>query len=201
MITGRTKTFDKIQKITLLALMTALVVVLQLFARFFTIGIFAINASLVAIVIGAAMLGPMAGGWLGLVSAVTIIASGDAAPFWAVSVIGTIVTVVAKGVLSGFVSGVVYKLFQKKNSLVSIIVSSLICPIVNTGVFTLLGFVFFFSKFNEEAAGGNVLIFFIVNYIGWNFLFEIISTGILSPVIHRIVLVGKKMLSGKANHE
>ncbi len=196
-----TKSFTKIQKITLLALMTALVVVLQMFARFFSIGIFSINASLIAIVIGAAMLGPVAGGWLGLVSAVTILVSGDAAPFWAVNQLGTIVTVVLKGVLSGFVSGLVYKLIEKKNSIVAIIASSLACPIVNTAVFTALGFVFFFNKFSTEAAGENVLLFFIVTYIGWNFVFEVVSTGVLSPVVHRIVLVGKKMLSSKVRHE
>ncbi len=202
MIKNSKKTVTNVQRLTFLALMTALVVVLQLYVRI-PIGMFSINMSLVPIVIGAAMLGPMAGGWLGLVSAVTILLSGDAAPFWAVNQIGTVVTVIAKGILSGWVSGVIYKLVEKKSSLAAIISSSFACPIVNTGAFTLLGFVFFFNKFMGEAAneGKNVMLYFIIVYIGWNFVIEVVTTTLLSPVVHRIVKLGNRILSSKHSGE
>jgi hypothetical protein len=54
-----------------------------------------------AIVLGAATCGKGVGAWLGLTFGVTVLLSGDAAAFMSISVIGTVITVLAKGLLCG----------------------------------------------------------------------------------------------------
>ena len=93
------KTFSrsKVQRLTLLALMTALVIVLQLLVVI-KLGAFNISVVMMPIVVGAALLGPSAGAWLGFVFGVTVLLSGDAALFMSYSVIGTVITVIVKGI-------------------------------------------------------------------------------------------------------
>ncbi|MBO5326582.1 MAG: ECF transporter S component, partial [Clostridia bacterium] len=56
-----------LRKLTLGAMLTALVVVLQLVGSFIRFGPFSISLVLIPIVIGAATCGPYIGAWLGLV--------------------------------------------------------------------------------------------------------------------------------------
>ncbi len=93
----------------LAAILTALVVILQFMGAFIKIGTFSISTVLIPIVIGAATCGISVGAWLGFVFGVVVLISGDAALFLAVDVPGTIITVLLKGTLCGFMSGVAYR--------------------------------------------------------------------------------------------
>ena len=115
-----TKRYDT-KKLTVLALLTAIVVVLQFAGSFIRFGMFAICPVLIPIVIGAALYGPLAGAWLGLAFSLTVLISGDAAAFLAVDVFGTIVTVLVKGVGAGFGAGLAYKLLCKRAACVDIV--------------------------------------------------------------------------------
>ena len=75
-----------LQRLTLGAILTALVVVLQLLGSFIHLGMFSVSLVLIPIVVGAATCGPWIGGWLGLAFGVTVLLSGDAAAFLAVNV-------------------------------------------------------------------------------------------------------------------
>ena len=103
------------QKIVFTALLTALVVVLQYVSMALRFGTFSITLVLVPVVIGAATCGVLAGGWLGFVFGVIVLLTGDAAPFLAIDVFGTILTVLLKGTLCGIAAGLVYKALHKKN--------------------------------------------------------------------------------------
>ena len=100
------------QKIVGLGLFTAIVIVLQLMGSFIRFGTFSISLVLVPVVIGAALYGAGAGAWLGFVFGVVVLLSGDAAAFLGVNALGTILTVLVKGALAGFLSGVVYKALE-----------------------------------------------------------------------------------------
>ena len=181
---------EQIRKLTLAAMLTAVVVVLALLGTVIKFGTFNVNLALVPIVIGAAMLGVWYGAWFGLVNAVVILLSGDAAPFLTVSVFGTIVTVVAKGVLAGLCSGVVYRLLEKHNKYAAVLAAALVCPVVNTGVFLIGCLVFFWETIGQWAAGsgtGSTFTFAIVGLIGVNFLIEVAINVILAPAIARIL--------------
>ena len=193
------KTMSKVQRMTLLALLTAIVVVLQLLGSFIRFGEFSISLVLVPIVLGAAMLGVGAGAWLGLVFGVTVLMSGDAAAFFAISAVGTVVTVLAKGILAGFTAGGVYKLLEKKSVLAATIAAAVVCPVVNTGIFVLGCLLFFLDAIAEMAAGAgqSAFAFIIFVFIGGNFLFELLFNVGLAPVILRLVAIGKKMVERK----
>jgi len=184
------------QAIVLSAVMTALVVILQYFAAFLKPGPFSVTWALIPIVIGTATAGKYVGAWLGFVFGVMVLVMGDAAPFMAVNVPGTIITVLLKGTACGFVSGIVYELIYKKshNLVASVVSAAVVCPIVNTGVFLLGCFAFFMPTVTEWAGGENVGKYIIFVLVGVNFLVEFGINVILSPVIVRLLNIRNKQL-------
>ena len=152
------------------ALLTAIVVVLQIVGGAIKVGTFSISLVLMPIVVGAALFGIWSGAWLGLVFGVMVMATGDAALFLAVNVPGTIITVLAKGILAGLAAGAV-----------------------------LIGCaVFFMDTIKSRAGDAPVFKYMIVGLVGFNFILELAINLVLNPVIVRIVDIGKKSFSGKA---
>lgn len=136
-----------------IALFTAIVVVLQLLAvGLRALGLFSISLVLVPIVVGAAVYGWKGGAWLGFAFGVAVLLSGDAGAFLAIDVAGTIITVLLKGTACGLVAGLVYKLLEKRGTLLAVIVAAIVCPVVNTGVFLLGCQVFFLDTVAQWAA-------------------------------------------------
>ena len=180
------------------ALLTAIVVVLQIVGGAIKVGTFSISLVLMPIVVGAALFGIWSGAWLGLVFGVMVMATGDAALFLAVNVPGTIITVLAKGILAGLAAGAVYKLLEKKNKYVATLLASIASPVVNTGVFLIGCAVFFMDTIKSRAGDAPVFKYMIVGLVGFNFMLELALNLVLNPVIVRIVDIGKKSFSGKA---
>ncbi|MCH5314991.1 MAG: ECF transporter S component [Eubacterium sp.] len=183
---------ENTKKIAGLGLLTAIVVVLQLLGAFIRFGPFSISLVLIPIVVGAALYGKMAGAWLGLAFGVAVLASGDAGAFLAVNPVGTVATVLLKGLLAGLLAGVCYSLIEKKNKVFATIMSAIICPIVNTGVFLIGCRLFFFDTIKEWAGGTDVLVYMVTGLVGFNFLFELGANLILSPTIIKLVSLGRK---------
>lgn len=184
------------QKLVLGAIFTALVIILQLMGSFIRFGPFSISLVLVPIVLGAALCGIGIGTWLGFVFGMAVLLSGDAAAFLAISVPGTIVTVLLKGTACGLAAGIAYKLVEKFNRYVAVIAAAIVCPVVNTGVFLLGCLVFFMETITEwgASAGFNgTLQYMILGLVGGNFIFELISNVVLSPVVVRILNFNKKI--------
>lgn len=177
------------------AILTALVVVLQLMGSFVRFGPFSISLVLVPIVIGASKCGVKIGAWLGFVFGLVVLLSGDAAAFLAVDVFGTIVTVMVKGTACGLVAGLVYKLLAKYNIYLAVIAAAVVCPVVNTGIF-LVGCVAFFMETVTEwgtALGfENAASYMFIGLAGGNFLFELATNIVLSPVVVRLLNIKKK---------
>lgn len=186
------------EKLVLGAILTALVIVLQLLGSFIKFGPFSISLVLVPIVIGAALCGYKIGAWLGFVFGVIVLASGDAAAFLGIHVIGTVLTVLVKGTLCGLVAGIVYKLLEKKNRYFATMVAAVACPVVNTGIFLLGCKLFFMSAITEWGVGAgfkNVAQYMFLGLAGGNFLVEMAFNIILAPVIVRIIsFYNKKQL-------
>lgn len=189
----------KTRKLAGIAIFTSIVIVLQLLGSFIRFGPFSISLVLIPIVVGAAMYGVAAGAWLGFIFGLIVLLSGDAAAFLGVNAIGTIITVIAKGTLAGLCAGLVYRALEKTNTYVAVIASAVVCPVVNTGVF-LLGCLIFFMEtitgWATEAGFASAGTYMIVGLVGLNFVFELLVNVVLSPVIVRIIAIGKK---GSAN--
>lgn len=177
------------------AILTALVVVLQIMGSFIHLGMFSVSLVLIPIVIGAATCGAGMGAWLGFAFGVAVLLSGDAAAFLAVDVFGTIVTVLLKGVACGLAAGLVYKLFERFNRYAAVVVSAIVCPVVNTGIFLLGGLLFFFDTLKEWGVSlgfDNVAVYMFVGLVGGNFIFELIFNIVLSPIVVRLLNMRKK---------
>lgn len=176
-----------VKKLTVLALFSAIVFLLQLLGSFIRFGTFSVSLVLLPVVLGAALSGPLAGAWLGFVFGIAVLVSGDASVFLAVNPFGTVVTVLAKGILCGFFAALVYRLTQKLNRYLAVILSAIVCPIVNTGVFLALCTVFFMPTITEWAQGTAIGTYMIVGLVGLNFVFELLFNIFLCPVILRLI--------------
>ena len=173
------------------AILTALVVILQYLGQFIRFGPFAISLVLVPIVIGAAVCGPKVSTWLGFVFGLVVLMT-DAAAFYAISVPGTVVTVLVKGAACGLVAGLVYRALERFNRYVAVAVAAILCPIVNTGIF-LLGCVLFFfeaiQSWGMDAGFGTAIEYMFLGLAGGNFLFELGFNLVLSPMIVRLLRI------------
>ena len=172
------------KRLVLGAILTALVIVLQYVSMAIRFGTFSITLSLTPIVIGALTCGVGIGAWLGLVFGITVLLTGDAAPFWAVTAVGTFLTVILKGVAAGVLPAIVFRLLGKVNYTFKSSVAAILSPIANTGVF-LLGCVIFFVPTLIEWYG-NVTAF-LVTIFSFNFLIELVLNIVLTPVIIKIL--------------
>ena len=177
------------------AILTALVVILQMLGTFIRFGAFQVSLVLIPIVLGASKCGVRVGAWLGFVFGLVVLLNGDAALFLAVNVAGTIITVLLKGILCGLAAGIVYKSLEKYNGLLAVIAAAIVCPLVNTGVF-LLGCVVFFmdtiTAWGADLSFENVWKYMLLGLVGRNFLFEIATNIILSPALVRVLNLNKK---------
>ena len=182
------------EKIVLLSLFTALVAILAYFGGFIKIGgLASISLTLIPVVLGAAMCGPWAGAWLGGVSGAVFFMTADAAFWMGLSIPGTIITVMVKGVAAGLVAGLVYKLFEKMNRYVAVVAAAIVCPIVNTGIFIIGCFLFFIDTVKAGAAGADMSVgaYLIIFFVGLNFVFELLTNIILSPAIVKLLGIRK----------
>ncbi len=180
------------------SILTALVIVLQLLGSVVRFGTFQAALVLVPIVLGAALCGKYMGAWLGLVFGMVVLLNGDAALFYAFNVPGTIITVLAKGILCGLITGIVYGWLAKRNQTLAIFTAAFVCPLVNTGIFTLGCYTFFYNSLADIASaiqvtftGATAFVFLVL--IGGNFILELILNFVLSPVIVRIIPIVKKI--------
>ena len=191
-----------------LAIITAIVVVLQLVGSQIRFGPFSISLVLIPIVVGAALYGPLAGAWLGFVFSVIVLIM-DSAAFMAINAAGTVVLVLLKGTLAGLCAGLVYGLFKKwafifKNLEtgkegwqinLGVVLAAIVCPVVNTGIFLLGCAAFFLPTIREWGAGAgytNVVAYMFLGLVGGNFLVELLINLILSPVIVQLIRIGRR---------
>ena len=187
--------------ITLAAMLSVIVVVLQIVANLIQpVPGVAITLVLVPVVIGAALLGPAVGAWLGFVFAMTVLLSGAAAAFLPISAFGTVLTVIVKGVCAGLCAGLVFKALEQKNQYLAVICAAIVCPIVNTGIF-LIGCRLFFwptiAQWGRDSGFENPAAFALLGLAGVNFLIELAINIVLAPVILRLVNIGRRMWTGR----
>lgn len=187
---------EQTEKLALMALLTALVAILAYFGGFIKIGgLASINLVLVPVVLGATLYGPLAGAILGGVSGLVFFITADSAFWLGLSVPGTVITVMVKGVMAGLCSGLVYKALKGVNAYLAVIVSAIVAPVVNTGIFLIGCLAFFVDTVSAGAVaeGMSLGAYLIVFFVGLNFVFELIANIVLAPAIHKIMEITKKL--------
>lgn len=182
-------------KLAIGGILTAIVIVLQFIGSSIKFGTFSISLILIPVVLGAALCGPIVSAWLGFVFGVVVLLSGDASLFLAISVPGTIVTVLLKGTLCGLFADLVFNALKSKNMTLATILAAIIAPVTNTGVFLLGCRIFFFDAVREwgvSAGFESVTKYMLVGFVGFNFLFELLTNVVLCPIVVRIIEATKK---------
>ncbi|HIZ94068.1 MULTISPECIES: ECF transporter S component [unclassified Flavonifractor] len=189
---------EKTRRLTGLALMTAIIVVLQVVASFVKFGPFSITLALAPIIIGAALYGAGAGAWLGAVFGVVVLIACIAGWDYGGNVLFTanpLLTAalcIVKGAAAGFVSGLVFRGLSRRSPMGAAITAGIVCPVVNTGIF-IVGLTLFFYDILVAWAGGTDLIYYIIFIMtGVNFLLELAINLVLSTVIVRVVGARKR---------
>jgi uncharacterized membrane protein len=185
----------KTQRMTGLALFTAIIVVLQLTATFVHFGPFSITLALTPIIVGAAIYGLGAGAYLGGVfGAVVFIAcvlgwDPGGAILWTAQPFLTALICFVKGILAGWAAGAVYRIFAKKNMTAGAILAGIVSPVVNTGLFLLALYFLFYDILASWATafGADIATYILTGLVGVNFALELCVNLILSSVIVRII--------------
>ena len=184
---------DRVKKITGVAILIAIEIVLQTIGNFLSATGVAINLALIPIALGAIMYGPLAGALLGFVNGLVVLYGATTMPFWSYSVIGTLVTCLSKCTIAGAVSGLLYMLISKKNKLVASIVASLIIPILNTTIFVILYATIFNGMYKESLPEDMTLLTVLfTSFIAINFIIEFSITTVLTPTINKIIRIVRK---------
>ena len=179
-----------VEKFVGIAMLAAIVVVLQFVGNFIKFGSVSISLVLLPIVVGAVLYGPSAGAILGAVFGAVIIVgylSGNVDFLWLANPWATAVVCIIKGAAAGFASGFIFKLISKNKSKTSRVfgsyLASIVCPVVNTGIFLIAMFTIFKPQLVEIAGGTGLVYFAFVVLAGINFLIEVAVNVLLVPVI------------------
>ena len=171
-----------------IALLMAMIVVMQAIGGMIPpVGGFSISLVLIPIVLGAAIFGPKAGailgGTFGIIVAINCITGADpgGAMVFQANPILCILVVLAKGILAGLASGAVYKVVKGFNSYLAMLLSAIVAPVVNTGVFIGCMYLFFIDVLAQWAGGGDILGYILTGLILANFVPELIINVVFSP--------------------
>lgn len=190
---------SKVQKLTILSIFTAVIIVLQVLCTFIRFGPFSITLALAPIIIGAAMYGPSAGAYLGGVFGLVVLVTGlfgwDGGVVMYLlgqNALACVLICLGKGAAAGWISGLVYKLFEKKSLPLAVILAAIVCPVVNTGLFVLGMMAFFMSTLESWAGGQNMVYYVFIVLAGLNFLVELGVNLLLSSGITSIIRYGKR---------
>ena len=189
--------FFSAKNVTTLAILLALVIVLQAFGGSFTIGAVTLNFTLIPLVLGAILLGPWAGAFLGVASGIVVLVQVIVAPagfyfiIWSNSPVVTTLICLVKTTVAGFVAGWLFEILQKKNLYAAIFVASGVVPVLNTSLF-VLGCLCMGDTIALMANGQNVFTFILVGLVTFNFFAELAVNLLVAPGLHTVYIVVEK---------
>ena len=191
-----TKTRNRTLYLTQLATLSAMVLFLQLAGVTIRIGTTPVSLVLLPIVLGAVLLGPLAGAWLGfLFGAVVLIVLGvmGADPFTATLFLDhpllTSLLCLCKGTAAGLAPALLYRALKDRGEMLALFVAAAAAPIANTGVF-ILGSYTMMDTFQSNFLGDSTMFYFLVFFCaGWNFIFEFLLNLICAPILARVTKV------------
>ncbi|MCD8206259.1 MAG: ECF transporter S component [Clostridia bacterium] len=203
--------FFSARNVAYLGVLSALVIVLQLWGSIIPIGAAGLNLSfvLVPISLGAMLLGPGAGAFLGLVFGLVVFITGACGMnFFTLYLfqnnpLMTAVICLVKGVGCGLVGALVYKPIAKKNKIAAVFTAAAVVPIVNTGLFILgclciSGTIRNFASENLSISSDNIMYIIIVGLVTVNFFIELALNLVCAPALYTVDRVVEKQFSRKS---
>lgn len=190
-----------ITRMVQLAILLAVVVVLQCFLGSIKVGATSFSVVLVPIVVGALILGPAAGAFLGFAFGLVVLIYGISGQdvftnmLFQAHPVFTAIICLGKGAAAGWGAGMVYKLVVKASSFWASVAAAATAPILNTGLFILGGLTLVRGTLEANLAAfgaDSVVVFLVIGCAGVNFLVEFFVNMILSPAIYRIVTIVRR---------
>lgn len=189
------KKFFSAKNLTGIAILLALVVVLQVWGSYIRIGATPLSFVLVPIVLGGMLFGPLAGGFLGFAFGAIVLIYGVAGldgftailfndhPVW------TALLCLGKGTAAGVSAGLIFRAVGKKSTRAGAFAAAASAPIVNTGLFILGALLFLRDTLSANfASGGSTVIYFlIIGCAGVNFLVEFAINLVCAPALYTMV--------------
>ncbi|MGN0814165.1 MAG: ECF transporter S component [Candidatus Coproplasma sp.] len=203
---SKKKQFFTAKNISYIAVLVALVVVLQCFGGYIKIAGLSLNLALVPIALGAILFGPLLGSTLGLICGFVILMYGVTGnePFtfylFSQSPVMTVLLCLVKTTVAGCAAGWAYKLISKKNKWIAVFVASALVPVVNTGVFAIGCFIIldtvvgYLSAVGLDTTGMSAFYIVFVVVITWNFFIELLTSLILAPAVATVTRVVEKQI-------
>ena len=191
--------FFSSKNVALLGILTALVIVLQLFGSAIPMFGITLNFSLIPIALAGILLGYAGGAIVGFVCGLvvfitTAIMGGEpvtANLFQTDPVILTTMCI-GKTTVAGLVSGLLYKLISKRNNFVAVSVGSIAIPVINTTIY-VLGMLLMKDSLIAYMGwdfNSTWLVFATILSIIWlNFVLEMVITIIFTPLTYRVIRV------------
>ncbi len=184
------------------AVLSAIIVVLQLTVSSVHIGPFSITLALIPIILGAILYGPWTGAGLGcvfgLVVCYAVVTGMDPGGFlmFQEKPFVTLLVCVLKSAVAGFVSGAVYRACAARGrELPGTVLAAVLCPVCNTGILSLAMITVFnslVSSWAVAAGSASLMGYIIAGVVGVNFLIELAVDLLLVPVISRVLLAVRR---------
>ena len=195
-----------IVKMAQIAMLIALVVVLQTIGTFVKVGAFNLSLVLIPIVIGGYLFGAKTGALLGaafgVMALIYSVSGSDVGGFmmWQANWWLTAIVCLVKGAAAGWVSGwISTTLAKKEKPFLGVLLASMAAPIVNTGIFLAFLTTCYRETLVTWAAGGGygssaseLATYILTAIVLVNFAFEFITTTVLSPATKRIIDIIQK---------
>lgn len=195
---------NNISRMVQLSVLLAIIIVLQCFLGSIVVGATSFSVVLVPIVVGAILLGPAAGAFLGFAFGLVVLIRGITGQdgftnlLFVAQPLFTALICLGKGAAAGWAAGLVYRLLAKASSFWASVAAAATAPLVNTGLFILGGLTLVRGTLeaNLSAFGADsLLIFLIIGCAGVNFLVEFGVNMVLSPAIYRIISVTRNEMT------
>ena len=181
-------------KLTQTAILSAVIILMSVvpFLGYIRLGPLSATTLVIPVAIGAAVIGPGAGAFLGFVFGATSYALcfgldpfgttlNEINPFF------TLVMCFLPRILMGLLSGLIYKAVSKVSTTAGAITCSIAAPALNT-VFFVGALMLFFGNSDYIRSFGDSFIAIVALLITWNAVFERATTGILGSVISPLIV-------------
>lgn len=188
---------ENARKIVVTAMLIAIIVVIQSMLSGLNIAGFPITLTLVPIIIGATMLGPttgaVLGGAFGVVVCAGVISGADVLGNLMLqeNPVLTLFVCMLKGILAGYISGLVFSFFKKRNKdTAGIFVAAILCPVINTSTLLIAMVAFFNSvvtKFALDNGFPSAVKLILSGILLMNFLPELLVNIIVSPSVGKVL--------------
>lgn len=185
--TRKAKTLFLVQNAVL-----ASIVVLMAFTPigYLKLGAVEMTFIMIPVAVGSITLGEKSGAFLGLVFGVSsFIQCFGMSPFGAallqINPILTFIMCLVPRVLMGYLCGVLYKLLAKFNKGLAVVIASFSAPVINTILF-VASLILLFGKTDfimGMRAGSSNLMAFLVVFVGFNGVMEIVTTTLIAPPV------------------